>query len=239
MMDWLIAIQRWLYGGMSEGMKSTIDLSGLPALMAAGLLFGMVHALTPGHGKSVLVSYHLGRPGRLLDGVVTGTLLALTHVGMAIVLVLAGVAVISRSLAAGGRAPAFEAMSAALITLIGVYLLIRTIWPRAHTHAHDGRALAMVTGLIPCPLTTFILSYALAHNKLAIGLAAVGAMLGGVVVTLVSFAVAAVAARERLIVALRRTEGMRQSLGFWLELAGALAVFVLGMAMLWDRLGRL
>jgi hypothetical protein len=40
---------------------------------------------------------------------------------MAVVFVLAGVAVISRSLADGGRAPAFETASAVLITLIGLY----------------------------------------------------------------------------------------------------------------------
>ena len=101
MVDWLIAIQRWLYGGMAEGMRSTVDLSGLPTLVAAAFLFGIVHAFMPGHGKIVLVSYHVGRPSRLIEGVATGTLLAITHVGMAIVFVLAGVAVISRSLAPG------------------------------------------------------------------------------------------------------------------------------------------
>ena len=62
MFDWLIAMQRWLYGGMSDGIKTTVDVSGLPALMGAALLFGVAHALMPGHGKSVLASYHLGRP---------------------------------------------------------------------------------------------------------------------------------------------------------------------------------
>ena len=111
MVDWLIAIQRWLYGGMAEGMRSTADLSGLPMLMAAAFLFGIVHAFMPGHGKIVLVSYHVGRSGRWLEGVATGALLAITHVGTAILFVLVGVAVISRSLAAGGRAPAFETLS--------------------------------------------------------------------------------------------------------------------------------
>ncbi len=235
-MRWLIELQTWLYGGMSQGMKSTVDVSGLPALMSAAFLFGILHALMPGHGKSVLVSYHLGRASRLIEGVATGTLLALTHVGMAVVLVLAGVAVISRSLAAGGRAPAFEVVSAVLIALIGAYLVVRTIKPPPHTHAHDGRTLAMATGLVPCPLTTFILTYALAHNKLAIGLAAVAAMLLGVIVTLVGFAVTAVAAREWLLAALRRTEGIREGLGFWLELAGAIGVLALGVAMLLDRI---
>ena len=35
MFDWLIAMQRWLYGGMSDGIKSTVDISGLPGLMGA------------------------------------------------------------------------------------------------------------------------------------------------------------------------------------------------------------
>jgi nickel/cobalt transporter (NicO) family protein len=239
MIQWLIDIQRWLYGGISEGMQSTVDVSGLPVLMAGAFVFGMVHALMPGHGKSVLVSYHLSRPSKLIEGVITGTLLALTHVGLAMILVSAGIAVISRSLAAGGRAPAFEAASAAMIALIGLYLLVRTIWPPPHKHDIDGRALAMVTGLVPCPLTTFILTYAFAQNKLIAGFTAVGAMLSGVIVTLVSFAVAAVLARDRLTHLLRRTEWMRGRFGFWLELGGAAAVLVLGLVMLWDRVGRL
>lgn len=239
MFDWLIAMQRWLYGGMSDGIKSTVGISGLPGLMGAALLFGVAHALTPGHGKSVLVSYHLGRPTKLLEGVVTGTLLAVSHVGMAVVLVLSGIAVISRSVATGGRAPAFEVASAALITLIGLYLIARAIRPAEHAHASDGRALAVFAGLVSCPLTTFILTYAFAHDKLAVGFIAVLAMLAGVIVTLVSFAVAAVVARQQFMSAMNRTETLRQRLGFWLELAGAAAVFVLGATMLWDRLGTL
>jgi nickel/cobalt exporter len=238
-MDWLIAVQRWLYGGMAEHMRAASDLTGLPTLMAVAFLFGVIHAFMPGHGKTVLVSYHLGRTGRFVDGVITGTLLAMTHVGIAVVFVLAGVAVISRSLAAGGRAPAFETVSAALIALLGLYLLVRTLWPARHRHATDGRMLAVATGLVPCPLTTFILTYALAKGKLAVGLAAVAGMLAGVIVTLVAFAVAAVAARGRFLAVLARTEHLRSTIGWWLELAGAVGVLVLGIAMLGSRLSLL
>jgi ABC-type nickel/cobalt efflux system permease component RcnA len=237
-MDWLIAVQGWLYGGMADNMRAASDLSGVPALMALAFLFGIVHAFMPGHGKTVLVSYHLSRAGHLIEGVATGTLLATTHVGMAVLFVVAGVAVISRSVAAGGRAPAFETASAALIALIGVYLLARTLWPPRHQHARDGKTLAVATGLVPCPLTTFILTYALAKGKLAIGLAAVAGMLAGVIVTLVTFAVAAVAARGQFVALLARTERFRLTIGWWLEVAGALGVSALGIAMLTRRLAR-
>src|SRR5262245_21669771 len=85
---------------------------------------------------------------------------------MAVFFVLVGVAVISRSLAAGGRAPAFELASAGLITAIGLYLVMRTVRPHRHQVARDGKLLAVATGLAPCPLTTFILTYALARGKL-------------------------------------------------------------------------
>jgi hypothetical protein len=151
-MQWLIEVQHWLYGGMAAGIKSAEHMSALPALLASAVLFGAVHAFMPGHGKSVLVSYHLGRPGRVWDGFVTGTVLALTHVGSAVVFIMVGVAVISRSLAAAGRAPAFETASAILIIATGIFLLWRTARPHEHDYSGDGKVLAFVTGLVPCPL---------------------------------------------------------------------------------------
>ena len=61
--------------------------------MAAAVLFGAVHALMPGHGKTVLVSYHLGQPAKVPESIANAAILALTHVGLALVLVLAGFAV--------------------------------------------------------------------------------------------------------------------------------------------------
>jgi nickel/cobalt transporter (NicO) family protein len=77
-----------------------------------------VHALMPGHGKTVLVSYHLGQPGRLREGIANSAILTLTHVGLALILVLFGFAVISKAFAQGGRTPQFEVASGALVALI-------------------------------------------------------------------------------------------------------------------------
>jgi ABC-type nickel/cobalt efflux system permease component RcnA len=153
-------------------------------------------------------------------------------VGSAVLFVLAGVAVISRSLAAAGRAPAFETASAILIVGIGVFLLWRSLKPHRHAYTGDGRALAFVTGHVPCPLTTFILTYALAKHQLAVGLAAVAAMSIGIVATLAGFAVAAVLARGRFLDLMARSEELRGRIGRGFELAGACAVVVLGFAML-------
>lgn len=64
------------------------------------------------------------------------------------------------------------------------------------------------------------------------GLAAVGGMLAGVIVTICSFAVAAIVTRQRFLALLARTEGLRLTFGWWLELFSALGVLALGLAML-------
>ena len=248
-MQEIIALQRWLYEGMARGLGDAA-LGGTPALLAAmgaATVFGILHALMPGHGKTVLFSYHLGKKGSLLSSIANGAILALTHVGIALLLVLAGFAVISRTFAAAGRTPQFELASGILIVLIGAVLLWRAAARRTQddtqveaqgeaqgTDGRDGRTLAFVTGLVPCPLTTFIMSYALTRGLLVAGLAVTAAMALGMVVTIAAVAVFATLSRERLLRVFARTEGARAMLGRVLETGGAVLVLVFG---LWVVLG--
>ena len=154
-MNSLIAIQGWLYNGMSSGLGEVAggDMRAVLVAMVAAVLFGAVHAMMPGHGKTVLVSYHLGQPGKLREGIANGAILTLTHVGFALVLVLAGFAVISRAFARGERTPQFEFASGAMVALIGAFLFWRSTRSDHEKHERNGRTLAFVTGMIPCPLS--------------------------------------------------------------------------------------
>jgi ABC-type nickel/cobalt efflux system permease component RcnA len=185
-MNSLVAIQHWLYGGMASGLGEVAsgDTRAIFAAMAAAVLFGAVHAMMPGHGKTVLVSYHLGQSGKMREGLANGAIVTLTHVGLAVVLVLAGFTVISRAFAQGGRTPQFEIASGVMVGLIGAFLLWRSTRGGHHMHERDGRTLAFVTGMIPCPLTTFIMSYALARGLLGAGLAVTAAMALGMIATI-------------------------------------------------------
>ena len=233
-MNALVAIQHWLYSGMASGLGEVAsgDTRAIFAAMAAAVLFGAVHALMPGHGKTVLVSYHLGQPGKLREGIANGAILTLTHVGLALVLVLFGFAVISKAFAQGGRTPQFEVASGALVALIGAYLLWRSIRHDHHVHERDGRTLAFVMGMIPCPLTTFIMSYALARGLLAAGLAVTAAMALGMIATIGGIALAAAFARDRFMGVLARTESWRYRAGRVLEVGGSGLVLVFGLWMM-------
>jgi len=229
----LVDLQHWLYGGMaaSLGDLSSGDQRAIFLAMAAAVLFGAVHALMPGHGKTVLVSYHLGQPAKVPESIANAAILALTHVGLALVLVLAGFAVISRAFAYGGRTPQFEIASGVLIAVIGAFLLWRSLIRDHHAHSKDGKALAFVTGMIPCPLTTFIMSYALARGMLEAGLAVTAAMTVGMIATISGIALAAAFARNRFLGMLDRTEVWRHRAGTVLEVGGSVVVLMFGLWM--------
>jgi ABC-type nickel/cobalt efflux system permease component RcnA len=145
------------------------------------------------------------------------------------VLVLAGFAVISRAFAYGGKTPQFEAASGILIVLIGAFLLWRSLDDRHDATRTGGKTLALVTGMIPCPLTTFVLSYALARGVLAAGLLVTAAMTVGMIAAIGGIAVMAALARTRFMALLSRTERLRHRLGRALEVFGSLAVLGFGL----------
>src|SRR3954447_24350242 len=62
-MDVLIALQRWINASISADLSAfatSRDLATLAGILPLGIVFGAIHALTPGHGKTVLASYLVG-----------------------------------------------------------------------------------------------------------------------------------------------------------------------------------
>ncbi|MFG1230380.1 HoxN/HupN/NixA family nickel/cobalt transporter [Xanthobacter wiegelii] len=229
-MGTLLDLQRWLYGGALDALNAlrTVGIAGLPALIGAAFGFGMLHALLPGHGKAVLASHYAG-DGRLLGALGASIILILTHVGSAVLIVVGGFAVLRNTIGGAGRAPMLEQASQVLIVVVGLWLLWRAVRPHSHDHDRSGPALAFVTGLVPCPLTTFIMTYALAHGALMSGLVLSGTFAAGMVVTVASFPLLAVLLRTRLLPLLARTEVLRARTGHVLEVGAALAVILLGL----------
>ncbi|MFG1306992.1 hypothetical protein V5F34_22970 [Xanthobacter autotrophicus] len=229
-MGTILDLQRWLYGGALDALNAlrTVGVGGLPALIGAAFGFGMLHALLPGHGKAVLASHYAG-DGRLLGALGSSTVLILTHVGSAVLLVLGGFVVLQRTIGGAGRAPVLEHASQILIVLIGMWLLWRALRPHTHAHDRSGPVLAFVTGLVPCPLTTFIMTYALANGLMVSGLILSGTFAAGMIFTVASFPLLAVLLRTRLLPLLARTETLRVRTGYILEVGAALGVILLGL----------
>jgi len=92
----LDAIHSTVYGAATSALAGAAgDLWAAPSALALAFAFGMVHALMPGHGKTVIFSYFLGSGARLTTGVAMAVKIAALHVGTAVILLLAiGAAVV-------------------------------------------------------------------------------------------------------------------------------------------------
>jgi nickel/cobalt transporter (NicO) family protein len=162
-------------------------------------------------------------------------LLISTHVGSAVALVLSGYAILKHTLGGAGRAPAPELASQILIILIGVWLLWRALRRRPHSHGQSAPLLAVATGLVPCPLTTFIMTYAVVHGAVQWGLLLSALFAAGMIVMVALFPLAAVITRTKLVSLMAQTEATRSRVALGLEAFAAIALIALGA---WPLLGR-
>ena len=185
MLEFLIRIQGWIHGSLTAaltGFAASRDWTLLAAMLPMGVAFGAVHALTPGHGKTVLASYLVGSRLDGLRSLVVAGALVLTHVGSAMVIALLALPLLTRTLGSVGRVPSLELLSRGLLALIGLWLLIRALrGPGGHAHEErNGVMVGVIAGLVPCPLTLFAMILALGRGVPEAGLTFALAMVLGV-----------------------------------------------------------
>jgi ABC-type nickel/cobalt efflux system permease component RcnA len=235
MLDQLVAMQRWIYAALSADLTAfatTRDWMALAAVLPTGVLFGAVHALTPGHGKSILASYLLGSRLEAMRAIAVAAALALTHVGSAVLLAFVAVSLVTRTLGGVGRAPTLELLSRGLLVAIGVWLIVRALRGREHPHG-EGLAVGVVAGLVPCPLTLFAMFFALSRGVPEAGLVFAFAMMLGILMTLATVALLTVFMRDRLVSITTRHGASMQKLTRLLDgTAGALLI-ILSLGELW------
>ena len=202
--------------------------SGLAVLAMATLfafIFGAGHALSPGHGKTLVAAYLVGSRGTVRHAVFLGLVVTLSHVSGVYLVALISFAV--RRLAEipahefqGHANASLSVVSALIIIVIGLVLLWRR-WRGLstghhhdhdhdhgndhghHHHHHHGEvkrgdllSLGISGGIVPCPTAMVIVLYAFSSDRLGLGLWLVTIFSLGLAVVLVSIGVILVKARS-------------------------------------------
>jgi nickel/cobalt transporter (NicO) family protein len=226
-MEFLIAVQGWIRQSIMADLNAfaaTRDWAALFLVLPLGIVFGSVHALTPGHGKTVLASYLVGSRLAVLRGLGVAGALALTHVGSAVIIALTAAPLITRTLGGAGQAPILEALSRGLLGLVGLWFLVRAFQGQTHQH-REGVMVGIIAGLIPCPLTLFAMFLALARGVPEAGLTFALSMFVGVGLTLAAVAALVVMARSWFVHMVANHGSSIERLSRWLEgLTGAMLV---------------
>ncbi|RWQ20796.1 ABC transporter permease [Mesorhizobium sp.] len=201
MFQTLVEFQRTIYLAFADQIKLLSvggDWLAFLAFLPMGVLFGAAHALTPGHSKAILATYLAGSDAKVSRGLLVSVTLSFTHMAIAVLIAVLSLPLVSIALSSVGRAPLLENISRGLLGLIGVWMIWRALNHGRH-HKHEGEAVGVMAGLIPCPLTLFVMTFAISRGVPGAGILFAITMMLGVALTLSCVAIASILFKERLV----------------------------------------
>ncbi len=125
-------------GSLVDRLGSTLEqvgsTGGLVAITAA-IALGAVHALAPGHGKTLMAAYLVGRNGTGRQATGLGLAVAVSHtLGVAVLGLITATA--STRFRPEAVYPWLATGSAIIVTGLGVVMLVRAVRGRRHVHPH-------------------------------------------------------------------------------------------------------
>lgn len=213
------------------------------ALLWGALLcfaYGVIHALGPGHSKSIIASYFISNEEKLIKVPIMAFQISLTHVVTPIILVL----LLDKSLSQVHADPEsqlywFKFISYLSIVIIGVVLMVLKIKnfkkPCDHEHPQDegdkkkSLILALSAGLVPCIGSLMILLFTMANKIFFAGVILVLFIGLGIGVTITAVGVISYYFRK-FIQGKNPDIGNSKAIKF-VELAGTAFIILLGVTM--------
>jgi nickel/cobalt exporter len=173
--------------------------------LAAALFWGAAHALSPGHGKTIITAYLVGQRGTPRHAALLGLIVTVTHTLGVFALGLVTV-LLSRFIVPEHLYPWLNLVSGLLVVAIGASVL-RARWRHRrrqhhhHHHEHDLSLRSLVTvgvsgGLLPCPSALVVLLAAISLHRVGFGLLLILAFSAGLALTITGIGLAAVLARS-------------------------------------------
>jgi nickel/cobalt transporter (NicO) family protein len=231
------------------GFASLIGRHHLSALvilasLAAAFFWGMAHALSPGHGKTIVAAYLVGRRGTPWHAAALGAIVTATHTIGVFALGLITLA-LSQFIVPEQLYPWLNLLSGVLVVAIGATVFRTRFRHRhSHSHSHDHRgevrgpgpetrpsrgsllAVGISGGLLPCPSALVVLLAAISLHRVAFGMLLIVAFSAGLALSITGIGLVAVFAKQ--IFKRASFEGRLVRL---LPAASALVILAAGLAM--------
>ncbi len=222
-----------------SGFASLVGRSHLSALvilasLAAALFWGAAHALSPGHGKTIITAYLVGQRGTPAHAALLGLIVTITHT-IGVFALGAVTLALSQLIVPDTLYPWLNLVSGLLVVGIGAAVLRARLRRRRATHQHHHHdppslrsllAVGVSGGLLPCPSALVVLLAAISLHRIAFGLVLILAFSAGLALTITGIGLVAVLARNTF-----RRIGFDGPLVRLLPAASALVILAAGLAM--------
>jgi nickel/cobalt transporter (NicO) family protein len=221
------------------------DLSAwvILASVAAALFWGAAHALSPGHGKTIITAYLVGQRGTPRHAALLGLIVTATHTVGVFALGLVTL-LLSSFIVPDTLYPWLNLAAGILVVSIGATVLgarwrhrraHRAGHEHAHHHQHEHEhtlsarsllAVGVSGGLLPCPSALVVLLAAISLHRIAFGFVLIVAFSAGLALSITGIGLVAVLAKR----AFGRLSFESGPFAL-LPAASALVIVVAGMAM--------
>jgi len=210
--------------------------------LALAFFWGSAHALSPGHGKTIVTAYLVGQRGKPRHAAALGLIVTATHTVGVFTLGFVTLA-LSQFIVPEQLYPWIGLVSGLLVIGVGGSVLLgRLRHRRAHSrghhhHHHHGHehgelgwrsltAVGISGGLLPCPSALVVLLAAISLHRIALGLGLIVAFSAGLALSITGIGLAAILAKRTF----RRFELQGRVLGL-LPAISALVIVIAGAAM--------
>jgi ABC-type nickel/cobalt efflux system permease component RcnA len=197
--------------------RHEIPLSMVLLGLAVAFSLGAIHALSPGHGKTIVAAYLVGTRGTVKHAIFLGGMVTFTHT-ISVFFLGFTTLFLSQYVLPEKIYPVLGVISGLSIVWIGATLLIHRAQhlrghshDHAHSHDHDhshvpegevnlGSLLALGAsgGLVPCPSALVLLLSSIALGRVGLGLVLLVSFSAGLAVVLMAIGVAVLYAKHLL-----------------------------------------
>ncbi len=156
-----------------SGITAVTSEMSLMFIISAFIL-GALHALEPGHGKSVMAAFVIGTDAELKDASLLGLTVVFSHVIVVVLLGTASIFLIG-ALDVNRTHEIMSLIGGIILVGVGLWIVKKYLHPHHHhEHSIDTKkgvvAIGLSTGLIPCPAALAVLLFSIANNQLYNGL---------------------------------------------------------------------
>jgi ABC-type nickel/cobalt efflux system permease component RcnA len=158
-----------------RALDSDESLWAMAVVLGISLVYGIVHALGPGHGKAIVGFYFLQHGGDKKSAFKLGYLISLVHAFSALTVTFVIYFLLDVIFSKTFKLTSAYSMkiSAVMIIAIGIYLVYESFKERDKKDEYSGSkrseyAVAISAGIVPCPgvMTITLFSVSLGHYML-------------------------------------------------------------------------
>ncbi|MCI0329377.1 MAG: sulfite exporter TauE/SafE family protein [candidate division Zixibacteria bacterium] len=148
--------------------------------LVSAFALGALHAVEPGHGKTIVAAYLVGSHGKPKHALALGAIVTFTHT-IGIILLAVLTLILAKNVDVERLQPVFEIGAAAIVLIVGIWMLRRNLHdlrhhhhPHSHEHQLDQKTgvfwkdlifLGISGGIVPCPAAFAVLLASIAAGK--------------------------------------------------------------------------